>query len=223
MAGRLIAVEGIDGSGKGTQTARLRDALSARGLKVGTLTFPQYEANRFGRLIGQFLNGRFGSLDDVPPELSALLFAGDRLESKPRLLSLLDECDAVVLDRYVASNIAHQAGRADGERAAELADFLLWLEFELHGLPRPDVTVWLDLPTDIARRRVAMKAAREYTDREADIQEDDAAHLTRARDAYERLSTQPGWHRIDTVPGGVELSEDEVAAAILAAVTTGNA
>ena len=218
MAGRLIAIEGIDGSGKGTQTVRLRDALSARGLRIGTLTFPQYEANRFGRLIGQFLDGRFGSLDDVPPELSALLFAGDRLESKPRLLSLLAECDAVVLDRYVASNIAHQAGRADGDRAAGLADFLLWLEFELHGLPRPDATVWLDLPVDVARRRVAMKAARDYTDREADIQEEDATHLGRARAAYQRLSAEPGWHRIDTAPGGDELSEDDVAAAVLRAV-----
>ena len=218
--GRLIVVEGIDGSGKGTQTQKIRDALGERGLNVGSMTFPQYEANAFGGMIGRFLNGGFGPLDAVAPELSALLFAGDRFESKPQLLSQLEGCDVVVLDRYVASNIAHQAGRVDGKRREDLIRFLAWLEFELYGLPEPDLTVWLDLPVEIARKRVALKAAREYTDREADIQEEDLGHLARASAVYEQLASSSGWARIDTVPDGVELSEGEVTDRILTAVDT---
>lgn len=217
-AAPLIVLEGIDGSGKGTQAARLHASLTAEGLRVGRLAFPQYEANRFGRLIGRFLNGEFGELSDVAPELAALLFAGDRLESAPRLRDLRAAHDVVLLDRYVGSNVAHQAGRCDGPRRDELIALLDWLEHEQNALPRPTLTVWLDLPTEVARRRVTMKDARAYTEREADIQEADGEHLRRAADVYRSLCDGEGWTRIDTVPQGRELSEDEVAALVREAV-----
>ena len=213
----LVVLEGIDGSGKGTQARRLREALEARGLRVGSLTFPQYEANRFGRLVGRFLNGEFGPLDAVAPELAALLFAGDRRESAPELARLRDACDVVLLDRYVASNVAHQASRVDGARRRTLVEFLDWLEHEHNGLPRPDATVWLDIPPDLARRRVAAKDARDYTEREADIQEDDPGHLAGAAAVYQSMAGDQGWVRVTAVEDGRERTADEIAADVLAA------
>lgn len=192
----LVAVEGIDGSGKGTQVDNVESELRSMGHNVSKWTFPQYETNRFGRQIGRFLNGEFGQLDDVRPELSALLFAGDRLESREALLAAINDHDVVLLDRYVASNIAHQAGRLKGQPRDELTEFLLWLEFDLHKMPRPNRTFWLDLPVSVAQERIAMKAARSYTDKAADLQEADAEHLIAAADVYRTLSTQPGWVRL---------------------------
>lgn len=220
MSGRLIVLEGIDGSGKGTQAERLVGRLRDAGRRVATLTFPQYEANRFGGMIGRFLNGEFGTLDAVPAELAALLFAGDRLESKPQLLRLLQEHDDVVLDRYVASNVAHQAGRVSGPRRQSLVSFLDWLEHELYGLPRPGLTFWLDLPVDVAAERIRRKTARSYTDRASDIQEENADHLTAAREVYAGLATAQAWHRVDTVPDGQALSAEEVTDRLVAVCET---
>src|SRR5580704_15426600 len=110
----LIAIEGIDGSGKGTQSRILVERLRQSGRKVELISFPRYEETFFGRLIGSFLNGQFGTLDQVHPVLVSLLFAGDRFESRPKLEKALATCDVVVLDRYVASNVAHQGAKILG-------------------------------------------------------------------------------------------------------------
>ena len=85
----LIAIEGIDGAGKGTQAGRLVSSLREMGLRVDTLQFPRYSATNFGGAIGDFLNGRFGSLNQVHPQLAAVLYAGDRFESRPLLMQLM--------------------------------------------------------------------------------------------------------------------------------------
>ena len=110
----LIAIEGIDGAGKGTQAGRLVNALRETGLRVDSLQFPRYSATTFGSAIGDFLNGRFGSLNDVHPQLAAVLYAGDRFESRELLLRMMEANDVVVLDRFVGSNLAHQSAKLDG-------------------------------------------------------------------------------------------------------------
>ncbi len=100
----------------------------------------------------------------MDPFLAALLFAGDRLESKPLLEAALAEHDVVVLDRYVASNVAHQGAKREGDERTELVRRIEHVEYALNALPRPDVTVWLDLPVPLATRLIAAKAARDYTD-----------------------------------------------------------
>lgn len=190
----LVAVEGIDGTGKGTQARELADALKQSGRRVRLISFPRYSETAFGRQIGHFLNGRFGSLADVAPGLAALLFAGDRFESKGMLLEAIAESDVVVLDRYVASNIAHQAGKRTGAERDELRSWIEQLEYGIYGLPRADRVILLDLPAETAQQLIARKARRDYTDRSADLQEADAAYLEQVRQMYLELAkNNPAW------------------------------
>jgi dTMP kinase len=182
--GYLVAIEGIDGSGKGTQAKRLLERLKAEGQRAALLSFPRYDATFFGRAVGDFLNGAFGSLDQVHPFFSALLFAGDRFESRSLLADALGGNDVVVLDRYVASNVAHQAARLEGSARERLIAAIEYLEFDLYQLPRPDLVVLLDLSVSQAERLIANKPARSYTERSADIQEADSDYLARVRDLY---------------------------------------
>ncbi len=208
----LVAIEGIDGSGKGTQSALLCEHLRGRGKSVTLLSFPRYEQTRFGAAIGEFLNGRFGGLDSVHPQLASLLFAGDRFESKDVILKAAHDHDVVVFDRYVASNIAHQAAKLDDPDRSELTRWIESIEYDVYKLPRPDVTVLLDLPAGAAQQLIATKAARSYTDKAADLQEADADYLERVRQVYLSLAAQnPHWNRIDCMADNAIRSPENIA------------
>ena len=165
----LVAIEGIDGSGKGTQAERLRAGLVADGVSCSLMSFPRYEATLFGRAVGDFLNGRFGTLEQVDPHLAALLYAGDRLESRDDLLAAIDTHDVVVLDRYVASNIAHQGAKTAPEERQKIIDWISQIEHEIYGLPYADLTILLDVHVPTAVELIARKSARTYTDQKAEI------------------------------------------------------
>lgn len=215
----LIALEGIDGSGKGTQSQRLLQTLRADGHRVALLSFPRYDETFFGRAIGQFLDGRFGSLDQVHPQLAALLFAGDRFESRDVITAALAEHDIVLCDRYVASNIAHQAAKLDQPQRSELQVWIAQLEFEVYALPRPGLTLLLDLPATTAQQLIAHKSARSYTDKAADLQEADAGYLQRVREVYlEMAAADPRWNRIEVECSGKLRSIDNVADEVAAVV-----
>jgi dTMP kinase len=211
----LIDIEGIDGSGKGTQARLLCDHLLASGVSSTLISFPRYEATLFGRAVGEYLNGKFGSLAEVHPFLVSLLFAGDRFESKSYLLEALRTSDVVVLDRYVASNVAHQASKLDGAARADLTEKILEIEFTIFGLPRPDLVLLLDLPIWEAQDLIARKAARNYTSRKADIQEADAGYLARVREVYHELArSEPGWKTVACCDGQRLKTIEEIASAI---------
>ena len=215
MAAELIAFEGIDGSGKGTQAARLCETLNAHGRTAAVLSFPQYQQTFFGRQIGEMLDGKFGPLSSVAPWAAALLFAGDRWESLPKLREMQSRYDVVILDRYVASNIAHQAGRVQGEARARLRKLIEQLEFEVYQVPRPNRILLLDLPVDSARQLVAAKKPRTYTEKAADLLESDANHLAQTREAYLELAAfDPTWQRIDMLYEGQLRTVDDIAAEI---------
>jgi threonylcarbamoyladenosine tRNA methylthiotransferase MtaB len=210
--GLLVAIEGIDGAGKGTQAARLVERLRGSGSRTELVSFPRYEATFFGRAVGEFLNGRFGSLEDVHPFLAATLFAGDRFESRSFLTEALRTHDLVVLDRYVGSNIAHQAAKLDGEERAALRQSIEHLEYGVFKMPRPDLVILLDLGVSQARKLIDRKAARTYTDRAADIQEADGDYLTRVRDLYLELAAgDSNWSVVPCERGGALRSVEEIA------------
>lgn len=216
----LIAIEGIDGAGKGTQAARLVAALRAAGRSVALLSFPRYQETSFGRRIGEFLNGRFGTLDQVSPFLAALLYAGDRFESKPVLSAAIAENDVVVLDRYVASNIAHQCAKLAGAERDELRNWIEHVEFEVHGLPRPDLTILFDLPAPDAQGLIARKQQRAYTQKAADLQEADTGYLSRVREVYRELADGDAcWQRVAVMSDGRVRGIEDIAAEVLGRVT----
>ncbi len=186
----IVAIEGIDGAGKGTLGRALEARAEAAGLRVARLSFPRYEETRFAVLIGQYLNGRLGGLDDVSPRFAALLYAGDRMESRDLLLRLGARNDLVILDRYVASNLAYNAAKlAPGERDG-FVDWLAEVEFEIFELPRPDLTCLLATPPEIADSLVAQKPARSYTEMTRDLHEADRGYMARVAEVYERLARE---------------------------------
>jgi len=207
----LVVIEGIDGSGKGTQAARLCRRIVESGMSATLISFPRYEATLFGRSIGDFLNGRFGTLEQVSPFLASLLYAGDRFESRTLLAESLSTHDVVVLDRYVASNVAHQGSKCSGNERQELIDWISRIEYEIFALPRPDLTFLLDLPARHAQELIARKQARSYTDRKADLQEADARYLEEVRKVYLELAgSEPNWQTVDCRTNSVIRSIEEI-------------
>jgi len=211
--------EGIDGSGKGTQAARLAETAKARGLGVASFSFPLYDDNPFSRAIGRYLNGDLGSLDHVHPGLSALLYACDRYHARPALVRAIEENDLVVCDRYVASNLAHQGSQLEGSERDELIEWLLEVEYGEFRLPKPDLVVLLDAHPSLARQLVAQKGARSYTTLEADILESDEAHGDASREIYLELARRDGWHVVETAGADAAVRDvDAIAADVWAGV-----
>ncbi|TWU11953.1 Thymidylate kinase [Symmachiella macrocystis] len=217
----LVNIEGIDGSGKGTQAQLLCERLRATGATVQLFSFPRYDDTLFGKSIGDFLNGRFGALDQVSPFLAALLYAGDRFESRELLLAAQRDNDYVVLDRYVASNIGHQASKVTGEERQEIIAWINKIEYEIYALPRPDVTILLNLPPARAQELIARKAPRSYTDDAADIQEADADYLAKVHEVYLDVArSDEGWQIIDGIADGEIRPVDAIADKVWQIVTS---
>lgn len=216
----LIAIEGIDGAGKGTQATRLVASLREMGLKAESLQFPRYGATTFGSAIGDFLNGRFGTLNEVHPQLAAVLYAGDRYESRSLLLRMMDDNDVVVLDRFVGSNLAHQSAKLDGDARTALIKWIEKIEFEVFTLPRPQLTILIDMSSQMSRELVARKAARDYTTQAADLQESDLPYLEKVRRCYLALShSRLDWRTVHGLnDDGALKSIEDVGDEILAVV-----
>ena len=194
--GKLIVLEGIDGSGKRTQLEMLARALTSRAIPFTQLSFPRYEGF-FGRMVAQFLNGQFGSLDSVDPHLSSLLYAGDRLDAKPAIEAALAAGHIVLADRYIGSNLAHQGARVPPAKRAAFLAWLNRLEYEVYALPPEDLVIYLRVPPAAAHRLVAQKSARKYTKRRRDILEASVAHLATASGVYDQLARRPNWVKIE--------------------------
>jgi len=195
-AGRLIAIEGIDGSGKRTQVELLATALHEAGIEVYSTGFPQYDS-WFGKMVGQFLNGELGSLDYVDPHFSALLYAGDRFEAKVAIETELHQGKVVLIDRYVGSNLAHQTARVAPEKRQDFRRWICHLEYEIYGLPREDRVIYLRVPPREAQKLVNQKTQRTYTTAKQDLLEANLRHLQDAADLYDLLAREAPWVTID--------------------------
>jgi dTMP kinase len=217
--GKLIAIEGIDGSGKRTQVDLLTSALNASGIGVYSTAFPQYDS-WFGNMVGQFLNGELGPLDAVDPHFSALLYAGDRFEAKPRLEAALDQGKIVLVDRYIGSNLAHQTARAAPEKRAEFRRWIEHLEYTVYGLPHEDRILYLRVPPSEAQQLVSQKTARSYTNAKQDLLEASLRHLQDAADMYDLLSRDTPWVTIECfdAPRGVMRPPKDIAQEVWTAV-----
>jgi len=194
--GKFIVLEGIDGSGKRTQLDMLARAFASRNVPLAQISFPRYDGF-FGKLAARYLNGEFGSLEAVDAHFSALLYAGDRLEAKPKIESDLASGKMLLADRYVGSNLAHQGARVPLEKRTEFLQWLRQLEYQVYALPAENLVIYLRVPPAEAHRLIGEKAARNYTKLQRDIQESNLAHLAATSEVYDQLAHQPNWLKIE--------------------------
>lgn len=208
--GFFIVLDGIDGAGKATQTDRLLKRLKKAGYKTGTLDFPRYYDNFFGKMVGRYLSGEFGSPD---PHLASVLYALDRWESKESIEKELTAGKIFVCNRYASANMIHQGGRIkSAHKRKEMMLFLDEMEFGVLGIPRPDLVVYLDVAPATGQRLVDKKSSRAYNQgKKRDILENDKKHLIDARNQALRLvKNDPSWVKIDCMDGADILEPDQI-------------
>lgn len=212
--GRLIVIEGLDGSGKNTLTRALVDRLTAAGRRVATLAFPRYGVGVHADLARDVLYGRLGDLDDSVYG-GALLFALDRRDARQDILDAVAASDVVLLDRYVTSNAAYGSARLGGPDDAAATDFAEWvraLEIDRFALPLPDHQLLLATDVELAARRAAGRASDE-ADRALDRFESDAALQGRTARMYRRLADRAylsPWTVLEPGADGAVTVTDEI-------------
>jgi len=192
--GKIITIEGPDAAGKKTQTRLLIEKLKGLGYSVETMSFPRYDTPT-GKKVRAYLNGEFGSLDQVDPKFASQLYADDRLAAMPEIEGWLMKGGIWVFDRYYESNLGHQGAKfKDLKSRRAMIDYLLNLELKKMGLPPSDFVVYLSLPIQYILEAKAKDKARTGI---ADLHEDDISHLTAAKETYDMLAAQLGWKTID--------------------------
>lgn len=184
----FIVLEGLDGAGKSTQITKLRDMFRAKGVESEYLHFPRFDAPIYGELIARFLRGDLGSVESVNPYLVALLYAGDRADAAATIRKWIEEGKVVIVDRYVYSNIGYQCAKIDDSaKRNELREWILHTEFEEFGIPKPNLSLFLDVPFAFTERKLS--EVREGEDREylqggKDIHEASLDLQRRVREVY---------------------------------------
>jgi len=185
---KLIVIEGLDGAGKSTQISLLKEWFATRQMQCRYIHFPRTDAPYFGELVARFLRGEFGDISSVDPYLVALLYAGDRKDAAAMIETWLEEKYFVVLDRYTYSNIAYQCAKMNTEDdVIRLKEWILKLEFEHFGIPKPDINIFLDVPfrfTEEKLRNRRLGDDRSYLLGSSDIHESSLEFQKKVRDIY---------------------------------------
>lgn len=186
--GQFIAIEGGDGSGKGTQSKLLVEYLKGQGYDVLEADFPRY-GQESAYYVERYLNGDYGGPDDVPADLGVLPYALDRFAAKDDIISHLAKPNSIVVsNRYMVSNLAHQGAKiADTSERRAFYERTKLTEYGILGIPKPDLNIVLLVPSHIMQANVDKKAARSYTAQKRDIHEADADHLEKAKANYQEI------------------------------------
>jgi dTMP kinase len=219
--GKLIVLEGTDGSGKRTQMDLLVAALKARNIPVETMDFPRYEDSFFGALAGRMLKGEFGGINSSAPELAVLPFACDRWLLKNDLLKWLLEGKIVVSNRYTASSAVYQASKLPAEKQQAFIQWVYKLEQEIIGLPKENLVLFLYMPVSVSQLLLAKKAQRAYLgDKKKDIYEEDQGIQLTVEKLYQELAThQPQWKTIACANESAIRTPDQIQKDILDVLT----
>lgn len=178
--GKLFVFEGVDGTGKETQVKLFKQRLLKEGLSFKFHAFPRYNkpASYFINRYLDDLESPYGDSEDISPYMASLFYSLDRADASFGIKRWLWGNDAVVLDRYTGSNIGHQGGKIEGEKEKKkYADWLFDLEYEILGIPRPDLNIVLDNPMDVIERRLTERV-------NSDAHEANFDHIKRARESY---------------------------------------
>jgi dTMP kinase len=184
----LIVIEGLDGAGKSTQIKMLADYFVKKGVKNRYLHFPRTDSPFFGEMIARFLRGELGDVNQVDPYVIALLYAGDRLDASTMLEEWLTNGETVLLDRYVYSNIAFQCAKFEHTNQQDrLRNWIFELEFNYYKIPKPDLSIFLDVPFNFTKERLTENRKgedRSYLNGKEDIHEKDLSFQEKVRQVY---------------------------------------
>jgi dTMP kinase len=217
--GKLIVIEGTDGSGKSTQFRRLQQRLEQENRQFKHLVFPRY-SEPSSALIRMYLGGEFGgSPADVNAYAASAFYAVDRFASyKQDWGNWYEQGGLVLSDRYTTSNAVHQASKEHGEKQQEFLKWLYEFEYDKLGLPRPDLVIYLDVPTDFTEKLLRGREA--ATNTSADIHEKDMSYLATCRETGRAAAKFYNWTVIDCVRDGamrsIEDIHDEIYAHVMA-------
>ncbi|SDI00840.1 dTMP kinase [Vibrio xiamenensis] len=215
----IIAIEGIDGSGKNTQANLLAKKLSEIGHDVVLLGFPCYSETFFGKEVGHYLNGEFGGLDEVPPKLASMLYAGDRFEKRDDILKALNSGSVIIIDRYVSSNIAHQSAKLVGAERVKLQHWIEKLEYDVYGLPKANINILLNLDAVNSSKLVQLKDTRDYTAKSHDLHEENSSYLEEVAAVYYSIAKNADdWKIINCLEGNSLRSIDDISNDVLSTV-----
>lgn len=207
--GKLIVIEGTDGSGKSTQFRLLTDRLEAEQVKFQKLVFPQY-SEPSSALIRMYLGGEFGSKpEDVNAYAASAFYSVDRYASYRKVWGKWYENGGLVVsDRYTTSNAVHQTSKEPEDKREDFLNWLYDFEYGKLGLPRPDLVIYLDVPTDFTEKMLRHRETE--TNTHADIHEQDTQYLATCRRMGQAAAAHYGWTVIPCVRDGVMRSMEDI-------------
>jgi dTMP kinase len=200
--GKLIVIDGTDGSGKATQVELLTKRLQKDGCIVKNVDFPEYYENFFGKFIGHCLSEQYYNFIKVHPKIASVLYAADRFESKDKMNEWISKGYVVIANRYVSANQIHQGGKIKSPKKRQA--FIEWLdemEYGVFKIPKPDVVFYLALPIDIVKKLIHernKKSKRTYLGNKKDVHEKDVDFLANSRKSALWLAkTQSNYVKIE--------------------------
>ena len=220
MKGKMIVIDGGNGTGKTTQFKLLLKRLQDEDFDVITMDFPQYGKKSAGA-VEEYLNGKYGTADEVGPYRGSIFFAVDRFDASFEIRKSLDEGKIVLCNRYVTANMAHQGGKiaSDAERS-KYFEWLKDLEYRIFGIPEPDINIFLHVPVDMALQLVDQKGQREYIgDKKRDLHEADLKQEKNAEKVYAQIAKMiPNSFMVECAPDGKLMTPEQVHEKIWGAV-----
>ncbi len=214
--GKLIVIDGTDGSGKATQVGLLVKRLKKDGYKVRMLDFPEYYGNFFGGFIAHCLQEKYYNWTNIHPKIASIAYAADRWESKEKIEKWLKEGCIVIANRYVSANQIHQGGKIkDDRKRAEFINWLDQMEHKVFKIPIPNIVFYLALPISVTQKLIRERAKtgvkRAYLRRKTDIVEYDLNYLENSRKSALWLAkTQKNFLKIDCAPKGEILPREDI-------------
>ncbi|KKR70470.1 MAG: Thymidylate kinase [Candidatus Nomurabacteria bacterium GW2011_GWB1_40_7] len=213
--GKLIVIDGTDGSGKTTQTNLLIKHLERDGKKVKFIHFPRYQDNFFGKFIAHCLSEQYYNWTHIHPKIASIVYAADRWESKEQIQNWLKKGYIVILDRYISSNQIHQGGKiANVKKRKAFMKWLTKMEYKIFKIPAPDLTIYLSLPIEMVLKLIKnrdYKGARAYLGSKKDVHEKDKNFLKNSiKSALWLAETQKGWIKIDCAEKGIIKTRENI-------------
>jgi len=205
--GKLIVIEGIDGSGKLTQLNLLLDYLAKNKIKHSSFDFPQYKKTFFGDFAGRFLKGEFGHFSRINPYLASFPYAADRWQVKEKLWQAIDRDEFVICNRYTPSSI-YQAVKVKPIERQKFLDWVETLEYEVFGIPRPNLVIFLYVPLTFAQTLIAKKTKDQY--------EKNFSYLKKVENMYlDTVKINKNWVKIDCIENNKIISPEIIHRRIL--------